>query len=64
MSRPTLGAGGDAVRSIAPGAAAELERYLRLTEPQVIAFGTGRALSGDGRTVQPDRGGAITESFR
>ncbi len=41
---PTLGAGNDAVRSIAASAAAELERYLRLTEPQVIALGTGRAL--------------------
>ena len=41
---PTLAAGDDPVRSIAPSAAMELERYLRMTEPQVIAFGTGRTL--------------------
>lgn len=41
---PSIGAGADASRAIAPAAAAELERYLRLPEPQVIAFGTGRAL--------------------
>jgi len=41
---PGLGAGVDAARTIAPAAAAELERYLRIPEPQVIAFGTGRAL--------------------
>ena len=41
---PSIGAGADAARAIAPAAAAELERYLRLPEPQVIAFGTGRAL--------------------
>lgn len=41
---PTLGTGGDPVRAIAPTAAAELERYLKMPESQVIAFGTGRAL--------------------
>ena len=41
---PDFGPGGDAARAIAQGAAAELERVLREPEPQVIAFGTGRAL--------------------
>ena len=41
---PSLGAAGDSLHSIAPSAAAELERFLRMSEPQVIAFGTGRAL--------------------
>ncbi len=41
---PSIGAGSDPARAIAPAAAAELERYLRLPTPQVIAFGTGRAL--------------------
>ncbi|MBA3912047.1 MAG: DNA-binding transcriptional regulator [Rhodobacter sp.] len=41
---PSLGAGVDPARAIAPAAAAELERVLRATEPLVIAFGTGRAL--------------------
>jgi DNA-binding transcriptional regulator LsrR (DeoR family) len=41
---PALGAGVDPARAIAPAAAAELERMLRLPNPQVIAFGTGRAL--------------------
>lgn len=41
---PSLGPGADPARAIAPAAAAELERVLRLSEPQVIAFGTGRAL--------------------
>jgi DNA-binding transcriptional regulator LsrR (DeoR family) len=41
---PDFGPGGDAARAIAQAAAAELERTLRQTEPQVIAFGTGRAL--------------------
>ena len=43
---PGLGAGADAVRSIAPAAAAELERFLRMPDPLVIALGTGRALRG------------------
>ncbi len=41
---PTLGAGADPAHAIAPAAAAELERVLRMPEPKVIAFGTGRAL--------------------
>jgi DNA-binding transcriptional regulator LsrR (DeoR family) len=41
---PALGAGVDPVLSIAPAAAAEIERFLRMTEPLVIALGTGRAL--------------------
>jgi len=41
---PGLGPQADPARAIAPAAAAELERVLRLSEPQVIAFGTGRAL--------------------
>lgn len=43
---PGLGAGADPVRAIAPAAAAELERFLRMTEPLVVALGTGRALRG------------------
>lgn len=41
---PGLGAGADPARSIAAAAAAELERFLRMSDPLVIAFGTGRAL--------------------
>jgi DNA-binding transcriptional regulator LsrR (DeoR family) len=41
---PGLGAETDPARAIATAAAAELERVLRLPTPQVIAFGTGRAL--------------------
>ena len=41
---PSLGAGADPARAIAPTAATELERYLRMPKSQVIAFGTGRAL--------------------
>ena len=41
---PSMGAGVDPVVSIAPSAAAELERFLRMSESLVIAFGTGRAL--------------------
>ncbi|MFN4194128.1 MAG: sugar-binding transcriptional regulator, partial [Tabrizicola sp.] len=41
---PSLGPGADPARAIAPAAATELERVLRQPEPQVIAFGTGRAL--------------------
>ena len=41
---PSLGPDIDPARAIGPAAAAELERFLRMTEPQVIAFGTGRAL--------------------
>jgi len=43
---PGLGQGGDPVRAIAPAAAAELERFLRMPEPLVIALGTGRAMRG------------------
>lgn len=41
---PGLGPGADPSRAIAAVAAAELERVLRMPDPQVIAFGTGRAL--------------------
>jgi DNA-binding transcriptional regulator LsrR (DeoR family) len=41
-----LGAGADANRAIAPAAAAELERFLRMADPLVIALGTGRAMRG------------------
>jgi DNA-binding transcriptional regulator LsrR (DeoR family) len=43
---PGLGAGADPVRAIAPAAAAELERFLRMPDPLVIALGTGRAMRG------------------
>lgn len=43
---PGLGAGADAVRAIAPSAAQELERFLSMPDPLVIALGTGRALRG------------------
>lgn len=43
---PGLGPGADPVRAIAPAAAAELERFLRMAEPLVVAFGTGRAMRG------------------
>jgi DNA-binding transcriptional regulator LsrR (DeoR family) len=43
---PGLGPGGDSVRAISPAAAAELERFLRMPEPSVIALGTGRAMRG------------------
>jgi DNA-binding transcriptional regulator LsrR (DeoR family) len=43
---PGLGVGADGVRGIAPAAAAELERFLRMPEPLVIALGTGRAMRG------------------
>ena len=43
---PSLGPGSDGVRAIGPAAAAELERFLRMPEPLVIALGTGRALRG------------------
>lgn len=41
---PSLGADIDPLPSIAPTAAAEIERVLRSTEPLVIALGTGRTL--------------------
>ncbi|MCZ8335635.1 MAG: sugar-binding transcriptional regulator [Rhodobacteraceae bacterium] len=43
---PGLGPGADAVRAIAPSAAQELERFLAMPDPLVIALGTGRALRG------------------
>jgi len=43
---PGLGAGADPVRAIGPAAAAELERFLRMPDPLVVALGTGRALRG------------------
>lgn len=43
---PGLGVGADPVLSIAPAAAAELERFLRMPEPLVIGLGTGRAMRG------------------
>ena len=50
---PSLGAGADPVDSIAPAAAAELERFLRLPDPLVIALGTGRALRAMVDSVAP-----------
>jgi DNA-binding transcriptional regulator LsrR (DeoR family) len=41
---PGLGPTTDPVRAIAPAAAAELERFLGMPEPLVIALGTGRAM--------------------
>ena len=41
---PSLGADIDPLPSIAPTAAAEIERVLRSTDPMVIALGTGRTL--------------------
>lgn len=43
---PGLGPGADPVRALAPAAAAELERFLRMPDPLVIALGTGRAMRG------------------
>ncbi len=43
---PGLGPTGDGVRAMAPAAAAELERFLRMPEPLVIGLGTGRAMRG------------------
>lgn len=43
---PSLGPGADPVRALAPAAAAELERFLRMPESLVIALGTGRAMRG------------------
>jgi DNA-binding transcriptional regulator LsrR (DeoR family) len=43
---PGLGPGADNVRAIAPAAAAELERFLRMPDPAVIGLGTGRAMRG------------------
>lgn len=43
---PSLGAGADPVTAIGSAAAAEMERFLRMPDPLVIALGTGRALRG------------------
>ncbi|MBE0552119.1 MAG: sugar-binding transcriptional regulator [Rhodobacteraceae bacterium] len=43
---PGLGQGADTVRAIAPTAAAELERFLRMPDGLTVALGTGRALRG------------------
>ncbi|MCX7670183.1 MAG: MarR family transcriptional regulator [Anaerolineae bacterium] len=43
---PGLGPGADPVAGIASTAAAELERFLRMADPLVIALGTGRAMRG------------------
>ncbi len=50
---PSLGPGGDAVRAIAPAAAAELERFLRMADPLVIGLGTGRAMRGLVDALEP-----------
>ncbi len=50
---PGLGEQGDPVRAIASTAAEELERFLRRTDPLVIAFGTGRAMRGMIDTLEP-----------
>ena len=50
---PSLAAGVDPVPAIAPAAAAELERFLRMTDSQIIAFGTGRALRGMADQLEP-----------
>ncbi len=50
---PSLGPGSDGVRAIGPAAAAELERFLRMPEPSVIALGTGRAMRGMVDAVSP-----------
>ena len=50
---PSLGAGADPVRAIAPVAAAEVERFLRTPEPLVIALGTGRALRATVEELSP-----------
>lgn len=41
---PSLGAGADSARAIAPAAAEELERVLRMATPAVVGLGTGRAM--------------------
>jgi DNA-binding transcriptional regulator LsrR (DeoR family) len=50
---PSLGPGSDGVRAIGPAAATELERFLRMPEPSVIALGTGRAMRGMVDAVSP-----------
>lgn len=43
----------DPVRAVAPAAAAELERFLRMPAPSVIALGTGRAMRGMVDALEP-----------
>ncbi len=43
---PSPGVGADPVPAIASAAATELERFLRMPDPLVIALGTGRAMRG------------------
>jgi len=50
---PGLGPGADPVPGIASAAAAELERFLRMPDPLVIGFGTGRALRGLVDAMEP-----------
>jgi DNA-binding transcriptional regulator LsrR (DeoR family) len=50
---PSLGPGSDPVRTVAPTAAAELERFLRMAEPLVIGLGTGRAMRGMVDALEP-----------
>lgn len=50
---PSVGAGGDSVRALAPAAAAELERFLRMGDPLTIALGTGRAMRGMVDAMEP-----------
>ncbi len=50
---PSLGPGGDAVRATSPAAAAELERFLKMREPKVIALGTGRSMRGMVDALEP-----------
>lgn len=50
---PSLGPGSDGVRAMAPAAAAELERFLRMPAPLVIGLGTGRAMRGMVDAVAP-----------
>lgn len=57
---PGLGAGADPVHSIAPAAAAEVERFLRMPDPLVIAMGTGRAL----RATVDAMGSIVAEQHR
>ena len=50
---PSLGKGTDPAKAIAGAAAEELERFLRMPEPLVIAFGTGRALRAMAENFRP-----------
>lgn len=50
---PGLGKGADVVRGLAPAAAAELERFLKMPAPLVIALGTGRAMRGMVDALEP-----------